>query len=92
MGKGLLILGAVLTGLGLLMMFSGVFDAYTSIDTLMVKPLTDNTTGYIASDNSTVPNYNSFDHIIVHNLPYLLYGGAAVCIIIGLGNMRSGEQ
>lgn len=92
MGKALLILGAILAGLGLLMMFSNVFDIFTQIDTTLIKPLTDNTIGYIASDNSTVPNYNAFDHIIVHNLPYLLYGSAAICIIIGLGNMRSGNE
>jgi len=92
MGKALLLLAAFLTGLGLLMTFSGVFDMFANIDTALIKPLTDNVTGYIASDNSTVPNFNNFDHIIVHNLPYLLYGGAAVCVIIGLGQMRSGSE
>ncbi len=87
MGKALLLIGAVLTGIGLLMTFSGVFDTFVDIDTNMIKPLTDCTTGYLASDNSTVPNFNAFDHIIVHNLPYLFYGGAAFCIIIGLGKM-----
>lgn len=74
------------------MSFSGVFDMFTDIDTAYITPVTSNTTGYTASDNSTVPNFNSFDHIIVHNLPYLLYGGAVVCVIIGLGQMRSGDQ
>jgi hypothetical protein len=91
MGKAMLLLAAILTGLGLLMMFSGVFDMFKDIDTAYITPLTSNTTGYTASDNSTVPNYNNFDHIIVHNLPYLMYGGAVVCVIIGLGNIRSGE-
>ena len=88
----MLLLAAILTGLGLLMTFSGVFDMFKDIDTAYITPVTSGTTGYTASDNSTVPNFNAFDHIIVHNLPYLLYGGACVCVIIGLGQMRSGNE
>ena len=90
MGKALLLLGAILTGIGLLMMFSGVFDFYKEIDTTMIKPLTDVTSDYTSTEGA-VPNYNNFDHIIVHNLPYLLYGGAVICIIIGLVKMPGGE-
>lgn len=91
MGKAMLLLAAILTGLGLLMQFSGVFDLFKDIDTAYITPITSETTGYTASDNSTVPNYNNFDHLIVHNLPYLLYGGAAICVIFGLGKMGSNE-
>jgi len=92
MGKAMLLLAAILTGLGLLMQFSGVFDMFKDIDTAYITPLTSSPTGYIASDNSTVPNFNNFDHIIVHNLPYLLYGGACVCVVIGLGKMGGGDE
>jgi len=87
MSKVLLLLGTILAGMGLLMSLTGVFDTFTQMDTDLIKPLTDNTTGYIASDNTTVPNYNAFDYIIMHNLPYVLYGAAVICIIIGLGKM-----
>jgi hypothetical protein len=82
----LLLLAATLAGIGLLMMFSGVFDTFVELDTNLITPLTDNTTAYISKEGA-VQNYNAFDRIIVHNLPYLFYGGAAVCIIIGLGKM-----
>lgn len=87
----MLLLAAVLVGIGLLMQFSSVFDMFKDIDIAYITPLTSSTAGYTASDNSTVPNYNGFDHIIVHNLPYLMYGGACVCVIIGLGKMGSSE-
>jgi len=87
MSKVLLLLGMILASMGLLMSLTGVFDTFTQMDTDLIKPLTDNTTGYIASDNTTVPNYNAFDYIIMHNLPYVLYGAAVICIIIGLGKM-----
>lgn len=90
MGKMLLLLAALLTGIGLLIMFSGVFDMFEDIHDNFILPLTENTTAYTSSEGD-VPNYNSFDHIIMHNLPYLCYGGAMLCIIIGLGQMKSGE-
>lgn len=92
MGKALLLLAAILVGLGLLMTFSNVFDTYKDIHLNLIKPLTDNVTPYVDSLGGSVPTYNSFDHLIVYNLPYLLYVGAAVCVVIGLGKMRSSEE
>ena len=85
MNKALILLAAVLTGIGLLMTFSGIFNYYDEIDAL-ITPITDNVTPYMSAEGA-VPTYNFFDHLIVHNLPYILYGGAAVCVIFGLGKM-----
>jgi len=92
MGKGLLFIAVILTGMGLLMQFGNVFHIYNDIDTNLITPLTNVTTSYTASDNSSVPNFNGFDHIIMHNLFYILYIGAAICVVIGLGQMRSGGE
>jgi hypothetical protein len=92
MGKAMLFIAVILTGMGLLMQFGGVFHIYNDIDTNLITPLTNTTTTYTASDNSTVPNFNGFDHLIMHNLAYLLYIGAVVCVAIGLGQMRSGGE
>lgn len=91
MGRGLLLISAILVGLGLLFQFATVFDAYSNIDTNYIAPLTDNTTGYTDNEDNTVPNYNKFDYVIMHNFAYILYGGAVICVIVGLGQMRSGE-
>jgi hypothetical protein len=90
MGKMLLLIGVTLAGIGLLMTFSGVFNFHQDFNDTYITPLTDNTTPYMSSEGE-VPNYNQFDHLFMHNLPWLFYIGAAVCFIFGLGNMRGGD-
>lgn len=80
-------MAVVCVAIGLLMTFSNINDISKELDTSLVKPLTDNTTGYTTADG-LIPNYNAFDHIIIGNLQYLLYIGAAICVIIGIGKHK----
>jgi len=68
MSKVLLILAILFTGIGLLVFFAPVNDAYNSIATNYIKPITDNTTGYVAAGGTPVPNYNGFDWVVMNNL------------------------
>ena len=89
MGRALLLIAVVLTGIGFLFVFAPTFNLFNSIDTSLIASVTDNTTSYTTS-TGTVANFNDFEYIIMHNLAYIFFIGAAICIIIGLGKMSSG--
>jgi len=86
MNRILIVIGAIIVGIGFLLTFPTVFSTYDAMDSNQIQPVTDNTTAYTTSEG-TIPNYNQFEYAIMHNLVYIVFGIGAVCVIIGLGKM-----
>jgi len=83
----LLIVAIGLTVLGLLVIFAPVNDAYNDVVTNQVEPITDCTTAYTVAGGAVVPNFNTFDHMVVRNLVILVIIGAIWCLFFVLGNV-----
>lgn len=88
----LLIFTAMLIGLVMLAIFAPVNDITQQMNDDVINPLTDVVTPYTDSSGATIPNYNTFDSVIVNNLWIIGILLMIVVIIVIVGKINRRED
>lgn len=83
--KAIAIIGAIAVLVFLWLIFATVNDVQQSFNTQFINPATANTTA-IASDNGTVPNFNSFQNAIGSSLWWIISLGIVIVAVVVISN------
>lgn len=73
----------------LLFVWADVNEMMGAADTDVITPaISDNATAYMAADNVTVPNFHTFQEIVLTNWWWIISGMIVIIIIIALSQIN----